>query len=137
MGWYIWELMITQRWGNVHGVFYTDGTVRDPLIPASIMGFFRNRGETVVLEDPDREQWLTRTVNNAKRWLEAPDAKWEDGLNIAETAANLLESAQLIAMREPPTRTIGLMRQGQPDMAALRGALEKYAALLEPYRHAR
>ena len=137
VGWYIWELMITQRWGNVHGVFYTDGTVRDPLIPASIMGFFRNRGETVVLEDPDREQWLSRTVNNAKRWLEAPDAKWEDGLNIAETAANLLESAQLIAMREPPTRTIGLMRQGQPDMAALRGALEKYAALLEPYRHAR
>jgi len=62
VGWYIWELMITQRWGNVHGVFYTDGTVRDPAIPTAILGFFRNRGETVALEDPDREQWVTRKV---------------------------------------------------------------------------
>ena len=32
VGWYIWELMITARWGTVHGVFYPDGTVRDPSI---------------------------------------------------------------------------------------------------------
>ena len=28
VGWYIWELMIVRRgWGEVHGVFYEDGTV--------------------------------------------------------------------------------------------------------------
>ena len=32
VGWYIWELMITGNWGTVHGVFYPDGTVRDPSI---------------------------------------------------------------------------------------------------------
>ena len=137
VGWYIWELMITQRWGTVHGVFYTDGTVRDPAIPAAIMGFFRNRAGTVVLEDPDREGWVTRAVGNAKKWLQASDAKWEDGLRAAEVAANLLESAQLVAMREPPTRTLDLLRRGPPDMASLRAALERYVALLEPHQHAR
>ncbi len=137
VGWYIWELMITKRWGTVHGVFYPDGTVRDPSIPAAVRGFFRNRGETVVLEDPDREQWVTKTVANARKWLATPDAKWEDGLDAAETAANLLESAQLIAMREPPTRTVDLLRRGNPDLPALRAALEKYVVLLEPYQHGR
>jgi hypothetical protein len=137
VGWYIWELMITARWGTVHGVFYPDGTVRDPSIPAAIMGFFRNRGVPVVLEDPDREQWVTKAVSNARKWLASPDGRWEDGLDAAETAANLLESAQLIAMREPPTRTLDLLRRGHPDLPALRAALERYVALLEPYQHAK
>jgi len=135
VGWYIWELMITARWGTVHGVFYPDGTVRDPTIPAAILGFFRNRNQAAVLEDPDREQWVTKAVTNARKWLAAPRAKWEDGLDAAETAANLLEAAQLIAMREPPTRTVDLLRQGPPDLPALRATLERYIAMLEPYQH--
>jgi hypothetical protein len=137
VGWYIWELMITARWGTVHGVFYPDGSVRDPSIPAAMLGFFRNRGETVVLEDPDREQWVTKAVANARKWLAAQNATWQDGLDAAETAANLLEAAQLIAMREPPTRTVDLLRRGQPDLPALRAVLERYVAILEPYQHAK
>jgi len=136
VGWYIWELMITARWGTVHGVFYPDGTVRDPSIAAAVLGFFRSRGETVVPEDPDREQWVTKAVANARKWLASPEPKWEDGLDAAETAANLLEAAQLTAMREPPTRSVDVMRRGTPDLPALRAALERYAAILEPYRHA-
>ena len=60
VGWYIWELMITKRWGNVHGVFYPDGTVRDPSIPAAMFGMFRNRSENLVLENPDRENWVSK-----------------------------------------------------------------------------
>jgi hypothetical protein len=135
VGWYIWELMITARWGTVHGVFYPDGSVRDTAIPAAILGFFRNRNQAAVLEDPDREQWVTKAVANARRWLAGPQAKWEEGLDAAETAANLLEAAQLTAMREPPTRTVYLLRQGKPDLPALRAALEKYIAILEPYQH--
>jgi hypothetical protein len=127
--------MITARWGTVHGVFYPDGTVRDPSIPAAILGFFRNRGGPVVLEDPDREEWVAKAIDNARKWLAAADAKWEDGLDAAETAANLLESAQLAAMREPPTREVEILRRGPRNLPALRAALEKYAALLEPYRH--
>src|SRR5207244_5147153 len=66
VGWYIWELMITKRWGDVHGVFYPDGTVRDPSIPAAMLGLFRNRGSEVVLERPNRENRVTRTIADAR-----------------------------------------------------------------------
>jgi hypothetical protein len=134
VGWYVWELMITPAWGDVHGVFYPDGTVRDPSIAAAILGLFRNRGPNVVLENPDREGAVTRAVASGKQWLAQPDATWERGLSIAETAANLLEAGELVAMREPPTRTVDLMRQGQPDLPVLRALLQKYIDLLEPYQ---
>jgi hypothetical protein len=134
VGWYIWELMITPAWGDVHGVFYPDGTVRDPSIAAAVLGLFRNRGPNVVLENPDREGAVTRAVASGKQWLAQPDATWERGLSIAETAANLLEAGELVAMREPPTRTVDLMGQGRPDLPALRALLQKYIDLLEPYQ---
>jgi hypothetical protein len=137
VGWYIWELMITPGWGDVHGVFYADGTVRDPSIAAAILGLFRNRGPNVVLENPDREGWVTTAVANGKQWLAQPDASWERGLDIAETAANLLESGEVVAMREPPTRTVDLMRQGKPDLPALRPLVQKFVDLLEPYKKQR
>ncbi len=134
IGWYIWELMITRRWGDVHGVFYADGTVRDPSIAAAVMGFFRNRGTEVVLENPDREGWVTRAVANARKWIENPQPSWQEGLDAAETAAHMLESGQLTAMRELPTRQVDRLRQGAPDPAALRALLQRYIELLEPYR---
>lgn len=134
VGWYIWELMMTRQWGTVHGVFYPDGTVRDPSIAAAVLGLFRNRGPEIIPEDVDREGWVTKAVGNARQWLAQPDASWQEGLDIAEMAANLLEAAQLIAMREPPTRTVDLMRQGKPDAAALRDVLRKYIEILDPYQ---
>ena len=135
MGWYIWELMIVRKgWGPVHGVFYEDGTVRDPSIAAAVLGFFRNRGPDILPAVVDREGWVTRVVDNGKKWLEQPDATWEQGLDLAETAANLLEAGELVAMREPPTRQVDLMRKGQPDLPALRALLEKYIGILEPYQ---
>ena len=134
VGWYIWELMITQRWGNVHGVFYPDGTVRDPAIPAAMFGLFRNRSDRALPESPDREGWVTRAGTNAQAWLSSSDASWEEGLNTAETLANLLESAQLVAMREPPTRTIDLLREGPPNIATLRELISRYVDLLRPFQ---
>jgi hypothetical protein len=135
VGWYIWELMIVRRgWGNVHGVFYEDGTVRDPAIAAAILGFFRNRGRNILPAVPDREGWVTRVVTNGNKWIEQTDASWNEGLDLAETAAHLLEAAELVPMREPPTREVDLMRQGQPDIPALRELLRKYIEILKPYR---
>jgi hypothetical protein len=135
MGWYIWELMIVRKgWGPVHGVFYEDGTVRDPSIAAAVMGFFRNRGRDILPAAVDREGWVTRVVTDGKKWLEQPDATWDQGLDLAETAANLLEAGELIAMREPPTRQVDLMRKGPPDRPALRVLMEKYIGILEPYQ---
>ncbi|MFB3778763.1 MAG: hypothetical protein ACE141_14190 [Bryobacteraceae bacterium] len=137
VGWYIWELMITRRWGDVHGVFYADGSVRDPSIAAAMLGFFRNRGSDVVLENPDREEWVTRAIANARRWIDTPQASWQEGLDAAETAAHMLEGAQLVPMREPPTRQVDRLRGGAPDPAALRALLLGYIQALEPYQNKR
>jgi hypothetical protein len=137
IGWYIWELMITRRWGDVHGVFYADGTVRDPSIAAAVLGFFRNRGPDVVPENPDREEWVTRAIANAKRWIESPQADWLQGLDAAETAAHMLEAGQLTPMRELPTRQVDALRRGSPDPAALRALLLRYIQALEPYQNKR
>jgi len=136
IGFYIWELMITTYWGNVHGVFYPDGTVRDPSIPAAMLGLYRNRGTNVVLEFPDREGWVTRTVTNGVAWLNDTNAPYAQGLDLAETAANLLEANQLIAMRDLPTRRVALLREGTPDPSALRELLTDLVNKLEPYRRA-
>jgi hypothetical protein len=117
VGWYIWELMITGNWGTVHGVFYPDGTVRDPSIVAALMGFFRNRGGEVVEEVPDRENHVTDAVTKSKAWLADTNADWQAGLDLAETSANLLEAAQLVPIHDLPSRQVELLRNGQPDRA--------------------
>ena len=134
VGWYIWELMIADYWGSVHGVFYPDGTVRDPSIAAALLGFFRNRGTKTVEEVPDRENHLTEAVAKNKRWLSDPNPDWQAGLDLAEVSANLLESAQLVPMRTLPTREVELLRAGQPDIPSLRLLLEKLTSSLEPYQ---
>lgn len=136
VGWYIWELMITKRWGDVHGVFYPDGTVRDPSIPAAMFGLFRKRSDDALLENVNREGWVNTDIAAAQGWLEDSSGKWNEGLDAAEKLANLLEGAQLAAMREPPTRTLRLMRQGTANPAALRGLIGEYIGLLRPFERA-
>jgi hypothetical protein len=134
VGWYIWELMITKRWGDVHGVFYPDGTVRDPAIPAAVLGLFRNRADGALPELVDREGWAGKAITNAQAWLDSPSGSWESGLDAAETLANLLESGQLTAMREPPTRAVDRLRQGAPNPAALHEVIPRYIEMLRPYQ---
>ena len=134
VGWYIWELMITHYWGNVHGVFYPDGTVRDPSIPAAILGFYRNRGANVVDEVPDRENHLTEAVAGNRAWLAAANPDWAAGLDLAEVSANLAEAAQIAPMHDLPTRQVQMLRNAPPDMAALRALLVRLTVILEPYQ---
>jgi hypothetical protein len=136
MGFYLWELMITRHWGNVHGVFYPDGTIRDPAIVAAMLGLFRNRSAQMVPEFPDREKRVTRTVAAGRKWLDDAQASYADGLNLAETAANILEANQLVPMRDLPTRRVALLREKTPEAAALRALLAELLKTLEPYQQA-
>lgn len=133
MGFYVWELMVTKYWGDVHGIFYPDGTVRDPSIPAAMLGLYRNRGTNVVLENPDREGWVTRTVTNGRKWLADANAPYVEGLRQAEIAANILEANQLVPMRELPSRRVEFLRE-EPDPKALRELLSEFVKNLEPYQ---
>jgi hypothetical protein len=136
VGFYVWELMITKYWGNVHGIFYPDGTIRDPSIPAAMLGLFRNRTTNAVEELPDREGWVTRTVTNGAAWLNQTNAPYARGLDLAETAANLLEAGQLVAMHDLPSRRVAQLRDEPPDPAALRELLADLLQKLDPYRRA-
>jgi hypothetical protein len=135
VGWYIWELMIVRKgWGPVHGVFYEDGSVRDPSIPAAIMGYFRKRKADILPAVPDREGWVTKVMDRSGKWLDDPNRKWKDGLDIAETAAHLLEAAELTAMRIPPTWEVEMLRQEDVNFEGLKKLMVKFRGQLEPYR---
>jgi hypothetical protein len=135
VGWYIWELMIVrQGWGTVHGVFYEDGSVRDPSIAAAIMGFFRKRTADILPAIPDQEGWITKVIDQGDKWLSDPQASWKEGLDIAETEAHLLEAGELTAMRIPPTWEVKMLRQGEVDHNALKNLVIKFKGQLEPYK---
>jgi hypothetical protein len=135
VGWYIWELMIVRGgWGPVHGVFYEDGTVRDPSIAAAMMGWFRKRSADIVPTLPDREGWVSRTVDSASAWLKNPRRTWTNGLDIAETCANILEAAEIAPMKALPTWEVDRLRSGKEDFVALSKLLGRFRALLEPCR---
>jgi hypothetical protein len=135
VGWYIWELMIVREgWGIVHGVFFEDGSVRDPSIAAAIMGFFRNRTADILPAIPDKEGWVTKVIDQSEKWLSAPEAIWKEGLDIAETAAHLLESGELTAMIIPPTQEVNMLRNGEVNTKALKELIIKFKNQLEPYK---
>ncbi len=135
VGWYIWELMIVRTgWGTVHGVFYEDGSVRDPSIPAAIMGFFRKRSPDILPAVPDHEGWVTRITDRSDQWLKDTEGTWKDGLDIAETSAHLLEAGELTAMRIPPTWEVEKLKQGEVDLKALKELIIKFKDQLEPYK---
>jgi hypothetical protein len=132
MGWMIFELMIAPYWGNVHGITYADGTIRDPSIVAALFGFYRNRSKNTVMEQSDREGITSGLLQDAQKWLDNPHPDWFDGMVIAETEANTLEAAQLVGMRDLPTRQVELLRTAPPDIAALRLLIQKFSTELAP-----
>ena len=135
VGWTIWELMIVREgWGTVHGVFYEDGTVRDPAIPAAIMGYFRNR-ENPKVYFPDREDKIGSVLTRTEQWKKDGGKDFETGIHIAEVGANMLESAMLAPMYEAPLWEVEQVRKSK-DLAALKALLDKYYTMLKPYKKA-
>jgi hypothetical protein len=127
MGWMIFELMIAPYWGDVHGIFYADGTIRDPSIVAAVYGFYRNRGPNVVMEESDREGITSGVLQDARKWLADARPDWFDGMVIAETEANTLEAAQVVGMRDLPTRKVELLRAAPQNIPALKLLIQQFS----------
>ncbi|MBR4185420.1 MAG: cellulase family glycosylhydrolase [Clostridia bacterium] len=115
MGWMVFELMIHDRCDSEHGVFYADGTVRDPATIAAMMGCYRCRDlGTIVVPVPNREGHAARAIDGIKQALteytdDAFDYRPSDIvklLDACEVAANLLECCDLVPMATPPTAKI-------------------------------
>jgi hypothetical protein len=130
-GWYLFNLIIQGYWGEVHGLFYPDGTIRDPAIIAAVMGFYRNRNlETTIRPVPNREGHAEKALKAIQEALvDDPNTfrhttqSTDKLLDAAEYAANLLESAEMVPMIVPPSAQIQYWRQQPPekrDRAAIR-----------------
>ncbi len=128
--WYVFNLMIDGYWSEVHGIFYPDGTIRDPSIVAAVLGCFRNRNlETIVPEKPNREKQAAEALEKLKDVLSDSQSdvfsyggpKVEELLEICEHMANLLECGQLVAMQIPPTARIADFRkQEKPNLLEIK-----------------
>jgi hypothetical protein len=133
-GWYLFNLMIQGYWGEIHGLFYPDGTVRDPAIVAAVMGFYRNRNlDTILKPVPNREGHANRAIRAIEEALRDNPSDFNYSrtptdrvLDAAEAAANLLEAAEMVPMYVPPTAQIRFWRE-QPAEKRDRDAIRAFA----------
>jgi hypothetical protein len=143
-GWYLFNLIIQGYWGEVHGLFYSDGTIRDPATIAAVMGFYRNRNlETIVKPVPNREGQAEAALKEIEAALKdnqsifgASKVSTDKILDAAEDAANLLEAAEMVPMYEPPTAKIRFWREQPPekrDRDAIRAFAYELGLTLKKY----
>ena len=120
MGWYLFELMIGDgMWNRAHGIFYPDGTIRDPSIVASVLGYYRKRDEGIIRVDVNQEDYVTELLKRVDMLMEntrrnrCTDSKkeLEDTLELCEYAANILEAGELVPMNYPPTARVAAYRR--------------------------
>ena len=144
-GWFFFNLIISGYTETFHGVFYDDGTVRDPAAIAAMMGCYRKRDLDGIIPampfKPGKEYRLRAVVDGLRR---AMDADSSDGRNRLfdemEKAANYLEACEMVPMAIPPTARIAAWRKMvEPPMdkvrsfaAVLVGKLEKYGKEVKP-----
>lgn len=120
MGWFVFELIIHGRCDSEHGVFYPDGTVRDPATIAAMMGCYRCRDlDTIVVPLPNREGQARECVEDIKNALseytsdvfDYRRSNADELLLACERAANLLECCDMIPMACPPTAKVFAWRK--------------------------
>lgn len=143
-GWYLFNLVIEGYWGEIHGLVYPDGTIRDPAAIAAVMGFHRNRDLKSI-----RKPAMNRE-GHAEQALRAIELALKDGrhafhhvktptdtiLDAAEMAANLLEAAEMVPMHVPPTARIRAWREQAPadrDRDAIRAFAFDLGLLLKEH----
>lgn len=129
-GWYLFELMIKGRCDTEHGIFYPDGTVRDPATIAAMFGCYRKRnGEGIIVPLPNREGVAEWAINRLRKALKEYTCDCfdyrrsnpEELLEACEEAANLLECCDMVPMAVPPTYMINKWRKEEnPDLDAIR-----------------
>ena len=142
VGWYVFELMIHGYWGDVHGLVYPDGTIRDPSIIAAIYGFHRNRDlKTSIRENPNKEGYAYEAVRLIEDALKDETTLFKNKktptdeiLEAAEYCANLLEAGEMVPMCDPPTARIQAWRamdEKDRDAEAIRAFAYELAVTLK------
>ena len=123
VGFYLFSLMIGGFWGELHGIFYPDGTIRDPSIVAAMLGFFRNRTADRVLTNPNREGYAYNAVKKVEEALHFSESALfvvkqgsaQELLEAAERCVNILEAAEMVPMWDLPSAKIESWRRLPPE----------------------
>lgn len=109
VGFYVFELMIRGYWGDIHGIFYPDGTVRDPSTVTAMMGIYRNYSESRIKPNPNKEgkaaealRRLERAMTDSAEVFRHKAASSDAILEALEWVINLLECCEMVPMYEPP-----------------------------------
>lgn len=133
MGFYVFNLVAEGYWGEVHGLIYPDGTIRNPEAIAALYGFFINRSPGRIKPNPNREGYVYRAIEGLERALtdtralfKNKDRTSDEILEAAEYAANLLEANGMVPMYDPPSAKI-LDWRGQPEDARDITAIRRFA----------
>lgn len=141
-GWYLFELIIGGYWGDVHGIVYPDGTIRDPSIIASIMGFHRNRDvDTIIKPNANKEGYAQTGIDMLREALQCETEVFkaqrkpvEDLLEACEFCANLIECCELIPMYDALLPQIYKWRKEEnPDILNIRKFAFELAEILKKY----
>lgn len=121
VGFYVFELMIRGYWGDIHGIFYPDGTVRDPSTVTAMMGIYRNYSSTRIKPNPNKEgkaaealARLSRAMNDSAEVFRHKRSSSDEILEAVEWIINLLEGAEMVPMYDPP-RVKLLRYRGMPE----------------------
>ena len=118
VGWYLFCLVTEGFWGDIHGIIYPDGTVRDPSIVAAMFGFYRSRDPKRMKYVANKEGHAFRAVEAVKNVLDTREVVLfhskkitsDDILDAAELCVNLLEGAELVPMWDLPSAKLAGFR---------------------------
>lgn len=123
IGFYLFNLVSQGFWGDIHGLVYPDGTIRDPSVIAALFGFFRNRTPDRILSNPNKEghaYHAVKAVEDVLRveqttlFMQEPKTT-DDILEAAEYCVNILECNELVPMWDAPSAKIEIWRKQAED----------------------
>lgn len=124
VGWYLFNLVSEGFWGDIHGLVYPDGTIRDPAVIAALFGFFRNRTDSRIRVNANKEGHAYKAVAAVEDALRVEETSLfmskpkttDDILEAAEYCINILESAEMVPMWNPPSaRLLDYRRQPEEE----------------------
>ena len=143
VGIYVFELMIRGYWGDIHGIFYPDGTVRDPSTVTAMMGIYRNYSETRIKPNPNKEgrahealRRLDRAMNDAAEVFRHKASSSDAILEALEWIINLLEGSEMVPMYDPPRVKLLYYRslpEEQRDLNEIKDFAYEQAMILKKY----
>jgi hypothetical protein len=144
VGFYVFDLICSGYWGDVHGLVYPDGTVRDPAVIAALLGFYRNRDlSTSIKPNPNKEghayqvlRMIEEALKDETKLFRNKKNSTDNILEAAEYCANLLEASEAVPMYEPPTAKIQTWRKQKEedrDLEAIRQFAYDLAQILKAY----